>query len=229
MSMHIRTFWILVVLVILGINAFPAAVASCDAPAILQAIRASHSYSCAEYWLNRYQTLLAGLTAIAGAWMTVTAMNRQSEATRRDAATRRLSEYSAAISMVMRKFQMVPLREAAGPPDEGRERLVRDLHEATINPTIMQGMTDSLLGPDASMLALFINSVIGAAEYPRAGDLAGGPVRLVWPLYMALTNGMTERQKLLSSGKSVADLQSEATINHRKFERAYMRGEPVDP
>lgn len=229
MTAQMRTFWIFVLIAILAINALPIALASCDDATIIQAIKASNSYSCSEYWLNRYQTLLAGLTAIGGAWMTVAAMNRQTETTRRDAASRRLSEYSAAIFKVMGKFTAVPLREAAGPADPARDQLVRALREATENPTVLEALTDPKLGPDVNMLSLFISATVGAAEYPRAGDIVGRPANLVWPLYMALTNGITERQKMLSSGTTVKSLESISTINHRKFLRAYTHGDPIEP
>jgi hypothetical protein len=65
----------------------------------------------AEFWLNRYQTLIAGLIALAGAWWTVRAMQRQTESVRSDAAERALTRYAVALQTVMQKYQ------AVRPPD----------------------------------------------------------------------------------------------------------------
>ncbi|OYX01579.1 MAG: hypothetical protein B7Z14_05805, partial [Bosea sp. 32-68-6] len=48
--------------------------AACDVPSRRLVMKQSASVGCFEFWLNRYQTLLAGILAVAGAVATVVAV-----------------------------------------------------------------------------------------------------------------------------------------------------------
>ena len=47
---------------------------SCQSGSWKQLVGQASSSSCVEFWLNRYQTLLAGLAALLAAWITVNAI-----------------------------------------------------------------------------------------------------------------------------------------------------------
>jgi hypothetical protein len=67
------------------------------------------SRSCIEFWLNRYQALLTGLAALLAAWITVRALQKQTEIARVDEAERALNQYAVALLEVMQKYEAVPV------------------------------------------------------------------------------------------------------------------------
>jgi hypothetical protein len=103
------------------------------------------STSCVESWLNRYQTLLAGLAALLAAWITVNAIRHQTETTRVDEAERALNQYAAALLEVMQKYEAVPVA-LSHETRQDAERLFQALNDATDAPTIRTAMIDSVVG-----------------------------------------------------------------------------------
>ena len=57
---------------------------SCQSGSWKLVVGQATSSSCVEFWLNRYQTLLAGLAALLAAWVTVTAIRHQTQTARVD-------------------------------------------------------------------------------------------------------------------------------------------------
>ena len=103
---------------------------SCQSGSWKQLVGQASSSSCVEFWLNRYQTLLAGLAALLAAWITVNAIRHQTETARVDEAERALNEYAVAILEVMQKYEAVPLPSAMKldrTPKGGSRRLTRRL------------------------------------------------------------------------------------------------------
>ncbi|WP_457488901.1 hypothetical protein [Tardiphaga sp. P5_C10] len=205
-------------------------VQSCAQPVVLKAMSDGAAASCGEYWLNRYQSLLAGLVAILSAWLTIGGMRHQTEAARGDTAIKSLSEYAAAIGAIMGRFTAVEPRSNPNVTNERREIATRALRESIDNPIVQRALTDPIIGGDGGALALFMNLAISAALYPQAGDMAERqPWLLVWPLYMDLTNSIAQRQALIMSGKPTAHLYKMSRINQRKYRDAYISGGPVVP
>jgi hypothetical protein len=217
-----RRFLVGSVFVGLGINIGFWLIQSCDAPLWLKLIEAGGG-SCAEFWLNRYQTLIGGGAALAGAWITIRAMYRQSETLRSDEADRRLSRYAAALLSVMEKHENAKPIPDGEPTAEG-EAYLRDLN-ATTDGDARQAMTDGIMGPDKSMVALFINSCRFSAIAKVFGRPDNRHTNMTWPLYMALTNGITVRQAMLLKGAKISDLYDLSTIDHKEVQRAFVANE----
>src|SRR6476619_6125296 len=85
---------------------------SCQAGSWKQLLGQASSSSCVEFWLNRYQTLLAALAALLAAWITVNAIRHQTETARVDEAERALNEYEVASLEVMQNTRPSPLPSA---------------------------------------------------------------------------------------------------------------------
>ena len=64
---------------------------SCQSGSWKLLVGQANSSSCVEFWLNRYQALLAGLAALMAAWITVNAIRHQTETTRVEEAERALN------------------------------------------------------------------------------------------------------------------------------------------
>src|SRR3974390_312844 len=94
---------------VLVITAGDALWQSCQTGSWKQLVGQGSSSSCIEFWLNRYQTLLAGLVALFAAWITVNAIRMQTETARVDEAERALNQYAIAILEVMQKYEAVPV------------------------------------------------------------------------------------------------------------------------
>src|SRR4051794_32610977 len=98
-----KQFLLGVVLLGIAINLFVWAGYSCSSPSWAKIIDLG-SGSCAEFWFNRYQTLIAGFAALGGAWITVAAMRQQAETARADEADRRLTRYAASLGTTYGKY-----------------------------------------------------------------------------------------------------------------------------
>src|SRR5665809_23051 len=81
--------------------------------------------SWADYWLNRYQTLMTGVAALLAAGIAVAVTWRQGERARADEAERALNQYAVALLNVMNKH------ENASPPaaDEKFEDALKRLED----------------------------------------------------------------------------------------------------
>ena len=122
-----------------------------------------------EFWLNRYQTLIAACIALFAAWITVTETRRHAEQSRRDNAERALTRYSMLILDVMDRYGQVFV------PQDEAEALTRlkAFQDATDDVGIRSAMADSLFGRDQPMVAFFLNSARFAAlahAYGRDDD-----------------------------------------------------------
>jgi hypothetical protein len=188
---------------------------------VLNAILSKAADTCGEFWFNRYQSALAGFAALAGAIITVRAMMGQTDMTRADDVERRLARYAGAILNVMQAYAF------ARPLDDEEDLEIGTLQQkrldvATDAPSIREAMIDGALGPDTKMVAQFIS----ACRFAAAGKIYDRPdVRhsnLVWPLYVALTNGIIRRQNMLRSGVRVSDLYSFSTIDHAEVDAAFI-------
>jgi hypothetical protein len=146
-------------------------------------------------------------------------MQRHTETLRSDEAERRLSLYASALLSIMEKH------ENAKPPPSGAsmaeaEAALRDL-QTTTDGDARQAMMDGIMGLDQSMVARFIQT----CRFSAVGKVYDRPdtrhTNMVWPLYLALTNGITRRKAMLLDGAKVSDLYLLSTIDHDEFARAF--------
>jgi hypothetical protein len=185
------------------------------------------STSCLEFWLNRYQTLLAGLAALLAAWITVNAIRDQTKTARVDEAERALNQYAAALLEVMQKYEAVPVA-LSHETRQDAERRFQALNDATDAPTIRTALIDSVIGGDQPMIAQFLNCCRFAAASRVNARVERRYSNLVWPLYAALCEGINRRKALLHKGTGVTDLYGLSTINPKEVQRAFIEErEPV--
>ena len=176
---------------------------------------------CLEYWLNRYQTLLAGLTAIAAAFITIRAAQHHLETVRADAADQRLASYAVALGDVLQKHEQVRRPGQDETMQQAEERL-QALKNVTESPTIRAAMIDNLLGRDQGMMALFVNCCRQSAE-THLYNIPDRPCRLmVWPLYLKLSESINERRARLRNGVPVSSLYTLSMVDHAEFQRAFV-------
>jgi hypothetical protein len=221
-----KNFMIGAIIVALAINVGFPLIWSCASPSWSKLIDAGGG-SCVEFWLNRYQTLIAGLAALGGAWITIRTMQRQTETLRSDEADRRLSSYASALLSIMEQH------ENAKAPAEGESMAEAEANLRRLNDTTdgigRQAMLDSIMGPDKAMVAMFIN----ACRFSALGRVYGNSetlqyTKLTWPLYTALTNGIMKRRSMLSEGAKVSDLYTLSTIDHKEVGRAFIEDRRPD-
>jgi hypothetical protein len=166
--------------------------------------------------------LIGGMAALGGAWITIKALHRQSETLRSDEAERRLSRYAAALLTVMQKHENAKAIRGGDPLAEG-EAYLRDLDAATDGDP-RQAMMDGIMGLDKAMVALFVS----CCRFSTNAKVFGRPdpqhSNMVWPLYAALADGITQRQAMLLKGAKVSDLYSFSTINHQEMQRLFVEG-----
>ena len=148
-----------------------------------------------EFWLNRYQALLAGLAALLAAWITVNAIRHQTETARVDEAERALNEYAVAILEVMQKYEAVPVA-LSHETRQDAERRFQALNEATDAPTIRTAMIDSVIGGRSAhdysvpgAIALRLLSQVNARSRTTLFELS------MRPLYAALCDGINRRRR----------------------------------
>lgn len=177
--------------------------------------------SCIEFWLNRYQTLLAALAALLAAWITVKALRQQNETARIDETERALNQYAAAILEVMQKYEAVPVA-LSNETRQVAERRFQALNEATDAPTIRTALIDSILGGDQPMVAQFLNCCRFAAASRVNARVERRYSNMVWPLYAALCEGINRRKAMLRNGTGVAGLYGLSTINPKEVQRAFV-------
>jgi len=200
---------------------------SCQSGSWKQLVGQASSSSCVEFWLNRYQTLLAGLAALLAAWITVNAIRNQTETARVDEAERALNEYAVAILEVMRKYEAVPVA-LSHETRQDAERRFQALNEATDTPTIRTAMIDSVIGGDQPMIAQFLNCCRFAAASRVNARVERRYSNLAWPLYAALCDGINRRKALLRNGAGATALYVLSTINPKEVQRAFVEErEPV--
>jgi hypothetical protein len=179
-----------------------------------------------DYWLNRYQTLLTGLAAIATAWVTFRVMRYQIDATRADEADRALASYAVALTDVMDKYLA-----AVGEHEnrKGAEEALRALKNATDDPTIRTALIDPAFGKDQGIISMFLHAckMYAAAQHQSFVDLPNR--NAIWPLYDALRSSITRRRALLRKVGKASSLYGLATIDRVKLQEALAKGEaPVD-
>jgi|RhiMethySRZTD1v2_1073278.scaffolds.fasta_scaffold280246_2 hypothetical protein len=104
-----------------------------------------------EFWINRYQQLIAAAIALAAAAITVFEMRRQFEQARRDNAERALTRYSMAIMAVMENWGEV---FNVG-DDEEKRACLQKLREVSDDVNLRSAMADSLFGKDQGTVAFF--------------------------------------------------------------------------
>jgi len=185
------------------------------------------SSSCVEFWLNRYQTLLAGIAALLAAGITVSAIRHQAERSRVDEAERALNQYAVAVLEVMQKYEAVPVALSLETRLDA-ERLFQALTDATDAPTIRTAMVDSVVGGDQPIIALFLNCCRFAAAGRVNARIERRYSNMVWPLYAALCDGFNRRKALLRNGTDVTALYGLSTINAKEVQRAFVEErEPV--
>jgi hypothetical protein len=200
---------------------------SCQSGSWKLVVGQATSSSCVEFWLNRYQTLLAGLAALLAAWVTVTAIRHQSQTARVDEAERALNEYAVAILEVMQKYEAVPVA-LSHETRQDAERRFQALNDATDAPTIRTAMIDSVIGGDQPMIAQFLNCCRFAAASRVNARVERRYSNLVWPLYAALCDAINRRKALLRNGAGVTALYGLSTINPKEVQRAFIEErEPV--
>jgi hypothetical protein len=193
---------------------------TCTGNMVSAAINAGSAANCAEFWINRYQTLVAGTAALLGALITVRAMMRQTEMGRSDDADRRLARYAGAILNLMQRQT-----EAVSTDDlEHDAALFKSVDVASDDTSIREAMIDGAMGEDSKMLAFFVN----ACRHSALAKIYEHPdppyENVVLPLYMALTNGIVKRQSMLRSGHKVSDLHSLSTIDQGEVQAAFLEG-----
>ena len=183
--------------------------------------RASWTATPAE-WLGFAGNLVGGLMTILAAtvaWFAVQAQIREQrrsvESQRRDMANAKLTEHALAVFDCFAKFLGI---FNAGDAER------REAYDAFIANTqsreVLALLVDPLMGKDANMVALFINSMKRAAAgkakiYDRA-DPDGRYELLATLLYDDLTNNIPERRQVLLKG-TVDDLSGLALIDHQRF------------
>jgi hypothetical protein len=174
-----------------------------------------------DYWLNRYQTLITGAAALVAAWVTVRAMRQQIESTRVDAADRALTSYAIALFDVMEKYH------AATPPDDKEtldDALKRfsTLRDATDEPMMKAAMMDGILGEDQPAVPQFVSCCrFSAVNRIYSKDDQPRHTNMVWPLYIALSNGILRRKAMLREAARVSDLYTLSRIDHAELATAF--------
>jgi hypothetical protein len=177
--------------------------------------------SCIEFWLNRYQAMLTGLTALLAAWITVNAVRQQTEIARVDEAERALNRYAVAILEVMQKYEAVPIALSSEIRQDA-EKKFQALNDATDAPTMRTAMIDSVIGGDQPMVAQFLNCCRFAAASRVNAKVERRYSNMVWPLYAALCAGINRRKALLQNGTEVTALYTLSTINPKEIQRAFV-------
>ena len=206
---------------VLVITAGDALWQSCQTGSWKQLVGQGSSSSCIEFWLNRYQTLLAGLAALFAAWITVNAIRMQTQTARVDEAERALNQYAIAILEVMQKYEAVPVA-LTHETRQDAEKLFQALNDATDAPTMRTAMIDSIIGGDQPMIAQFLNCCRFAAAGRVNAKVERRYSNMVWPLYAALCDGINRRKALLRNGTEVSALYTLSTINPKEVERAFV-------
>lgn len=200
---------------------------SCQSGSWKQLVGLPPSSSCIEFWLNRYQTLLAGLAALAAARITVNALRNHMQIARAEEAERALNLYAVALLEVMQKYEAVPIALSQDVRQEA-ERRYGALEDATDAPTIRTALIDSVIGGDQPMLAQFLNCCRFAAAGRVNARVERRYTNLVWPLYAALCDGFNRRKAMLRNGVEVTALYGLTTINPTEVHRAFIEErEPV--
>jgi hypothetical protein len=192
----------------------------CNGPLILNAINSGSAANCAEFWLNRYQTLIAGTAALLGALITVKTMMRQTEMGRADDADRRLARYAGAIINLMQRETEAVSTES----DEEDAALMRAVNIASDDPAIREAMIDGAMGEDTKMVAFFVNACRQSALAKVYNHPDPQHENIVWPLYNAITDGILKRQSMLRSGQKLSDLHVLSTINQAEVQNAFIEG-----
>jgi hypothetical protein len=194
---------------------------SCQSGSWKPLVGQASSSSCVEFWLNRYQTLLAGLAALWAAWITVNAIRHQTETARIDEAERALNHYAVALLEVMQKYEAVPVALSHETRQDAGRRF-QALIDATDAPTIRTAMIDSVIGGDQPMIAQFLNCCRFAAASRVNARVERRYSNMVWPLYAALCAGFNRRKALLRNGTGVTALYDLSTINPNEVQRAFV-------
>ena len=189
-------------------------------------LESAGAVSWPDYWLNRYQTLIAGIAALVVAGITIRVMRRQIETARADEADRALTRYAIAILDVMQKYEEATPASGDETLEDAQKRLSA-LRDATDEPTMKAAMMDTVLGLDQPVIAMFVNNCRFSAVarvHDRADQMRH--TNMVWPLYIALTNGITRRKALLRDGARVSELYTLSTIDQDECRRTFVEGRP---
>jgi hypothetical protein len=170
---------------------------------------------CAEYWLHRYQTLVAGLLALFAALLVVREARRHLEVSRADQAERMLTALADAIVDIMQKHQAV---WAIEPSQFDAHELLQRLEAATNRAEVKSGLVESLMGGDAAMLALYINHCrFSATRRTLRRDDQVVDSKSLWPLYVELTDSINQRKAALRNGANVSMLFEMSFIDRAKM------------
>ena len=222
MGKHGWQFVIGAAVVGVAINIFAWLQQTCTQPLVLTAVEGRAAAGCAEFWLNRYQTLIAAILAIAGAWLTIQAMRRQTDAQRGDAADQRLSRYATTFNKMMIALDQV---EEANMHKSASEML-RPFDEASDHPILSEALTDGIFGTDTEMIGWFLNNASTFAYSTAHGTNDDGAAHVVFPLFIAISESITMRQELLRRGRSVEDLYVLGLIDTKEVYAAYEERRP---
>jgi hypothetical protein len=212
-----RLFFFSSIGVVVGLELFVWLLATCSSPDWTKLIEGSGG-SCVEFWFNRYQSLIAGLLALGGAWITVQTMKNQSERSRADEAERRLAQYAAAIRTVEMEYRKATADDAG--QTEALKR-IEDLRVAANAPILVAALMDSILGPETEMLSRYLYFVVADASAKAHGSRMR--YDFVWGLFMDITGDIIRRQEILASGGRISELYNYGTIDHTKYDEAFSR------
>jgi hypothetical protein len=184
-----------------------------------QAVAKGEALGVVEFWINRYQQLIAAVIALVAAVITVYEMRRQAEVARRDVAERALTRHNMAILGVMDRYTQVFITD----DEQEMQKRLQAFRDATDDVNVRSVMADSLLGKDQPMVAFFLNS----ARFAALAKAFDNPEHeqhqnMVWPLYTAITNGINERKRRLLEGASVSSLYELGTINQAEVQKAFL-------
>jgi hypothetical protein len=199
---------------------------SCSRTIITKALIDGTAASCGEFWLNRYQSMIAGLVALLGAWLTIRTMRHQTAVSRADDADRRLSRYVAAVKNMMSALQDV---DQPHPDNSDFDRCFKTLEayeKVADDASISEAMADGILGEDARMLAFLKNTADKRASGLVFGRDTTSEAMVLDPLCFALLESFNRRQDRLRRGATVEELRAIVLIDRGEVYRSIQEKRP---
>ena len=170
--------------------------------------------ACLDFWLNRYQTLIAGLLAVlatlaagAIAWR---AAQRQINSARAEAAAQRLATYADLLEQIEGAWLEAG---APGADDSKRERFRKLRYGA---PTLAFTY-EPTLGPDCAHLLRMLMLMTHDIQDAEAGKPPRPEMVKLFSIAAALRTTVAERCQWLKSGGAVEALFNRADIDTREF------------
>jgi hypothetical protein len=186
---------------------------ACKAPAYA----AAGGWQCLEFWVNRYQTLLASLIALAAAALAYFSAISTAEQARSDVAADQMRTYSVGIRKVFQAYSDATRFNIDAP---SRELAVKTCASVAKSEEMLAALVDPNFGPDVEVLSLFLN---------RAASALPEHATTLWTAYLDVTAALERKQAFLRQGGRVDELPEMAVIDVGRYREAILAGRPVYP